>query len=103
MLNGSFEKQGHSGAPAHIAPTLLPLPQVAHMACSDTHTALVTHSGELYTFGHGELGQLGYAATKQLVPRKVPLSGNVVGVACAVGHTVVLCTSTGIIDAAFRW
>ena len=39
---------------------------VIDVACGDSHVALVTESGKLYTFGANEWGQLGLGHTKAL-------------------------------------
>ena len=41
------------------------------MAAGPTHSALVTESGELYTWGQGSKGQLGYDADKRERPTHV--------------------------------
>eukprot|EP00026_Physarum_polycephalum_P003457 Phypoly_transcript_03469.p1 GENE.Phypoly_transcript_03469~~Phypoly_transcript_03469.p1 ORF type:complete len:804 (+),score=150.71 Phypoly_transcript_03469:292-2412(+) len=42
-------------------PQLISMPEpVTHVSCGAGHTTLVTESGELYTFGTGNMGQLGH-------------------------------------------
>ncbi|XP_031242986.1 RCC1 domain-containing protein 1 [Mastomys coucha] len=56
------------GAPAHFIsiqpfPALLDLPlgsDVVKASCGSRHTAVVTRTGELYTWGWGKYGQLGH-------------------------------------------
>lgn len=68
------------GAPAPFIaiqpfPALLDLPQGAEAAqasCGSRHTAVVTRTGELYTWGWGKYGQLGHQDTTSLDrPRRV--------------------------------
>ncbi|XP_059227532.1 RCC1 domain-containing protein 1 isoform X1 [Mustela nigripes] len=62
------------GAPAPFIaiqpfPALLDLPQGAEAAqasCGSRHTAVVTRTGELYTWGWGKYGQLGHQDTTSL-------------------------------------
>ena len=59
------------------------------------HTAVLTESGGVYTFGSGFAGQLGHGDTEnQLAPRRVPAAGfnyeRVVMVAAGDCHTVAL-------------
>ena len=49
---------------------------VLMVACGSYHTAAATEGGGVYTFGHGEYGQLGQGdEEKQLAPRRVPAAG----------------------------
>ncbi|XP_052792899.1 uncharacterized protein LOC128226856 isoform X2 [Mya arenaria] len=69
---------------------------VKHMACGASHTAIVTHSNDLYVWGNGNSGQLGSndLGTKpepqyvQLPLGSAPGSG-IVGVACGGRHSMV--------------
>ncbi|XP_059096625.1 X-linked retinitis pigmentosa GTPase regulator-like [Tigriopus californicus] len=65
---------------------------ITQISCGDEHTAVVTHSGRLFTFGSNEWGQLGLghnesvikpSCVKALKPDKVIL------VACGKSHTIV--------------
>ena len=65
------------------------------VACAEEHTVVATEGGGVYTFGHGEEGQLGHGDEEdQLAPRRVPAAGfngeRVVMVAAGGGHTVAL-------------
>ena len=59
-------------------PTLVPRAvfdgeAVLMVACGMSHTAAVTESGGVYTFGLGDYGQLGHGDEEnQLAPRRVP-------------------------------
>jgi alpha-tubulin suppressor-like RCC1 family protein len=71
-------------------PTLV----VRQVACGGLHTALVTESGRVYTWGDGRAGQLGHShdpSVKQ-TPRQVEKFNDVfvVMVACGRSHTVAL-------------
>uniref|UniRef100_A0A7S0RRV6 RCC1-like domain-containing protein n=1 Tax=Chlamydomonas leiostraca TaxID=1034604 RepID=A0A7S0RRV6_9CHLO len=70
---------------------------VAEVACGDTHTLVLTESGELYAFGRNQAGQLGLGHSEdQLTPQLVgALSGQrVASIACGAEHSVAS-TSTG--------
>ena len=69
------------------------------VACGLNHTIVITEDGRVYTFGHGELGQLGHCSFEnKLTPtliQQVQLEGkDVVQVACGRLHTMAL-TSDG--------
>ncbi|KFO34620.1 RCC1 domain-containing protein 1 [Fukomys damarensis] len=63
-----------AGAPAHFItiqpfPALLDLPlgsEAVGASCGSRHTAVVTRTGELYTWGWGKYGQLGHKDTTSL-------------------------------------
>ncbi len=87
-------------------PRLLTLPgavgRVAALAAGSTHSLALTSTGELYTFGENQFGQLGRAAnsgteTPNGVPERVSLagaSGQVVQIAAGYEQSLAL-TSTG--------
>jgi alpha-tubulin suppressor-like RCC1 family protein len=96
-----------SGAPgANPTPRLLTLPgavgRVAALAAGSTHSLALTSTGELYTFGENQFGQLGRAANSgtenaNRVPERVSLpgaSGQVVQIAAGYEQSLAL-TSTG--------
>ncbi|XP_015760030.1 PREDICTED: X-linked retinitis pigmentosa GTPase regulator-like isoform X1 [Acropora digitifera] len=65
---------------------------VVHLACGDEHSAVVTESGKLYTFGSNDWGQLGHGNTVQLSrPKLVKLlkPDKVKLVAAGRNHTIV--------------
>uniref|UniRef100_A0A8C6UJX7 X-linked retinitis pigmentosa GTPase regulator n=1 Tax=Neogobius melanostomus TaxID=47308 RepID=A0A8C6UJX7_9GOBI len=69
--------------------------RVSHVSCGENHTALVTDSGLLYTFGDGRHGKLALGEenfTNQFKPTLCPrfLKFSVRAVACGGCHTVVL-------------
>ena len=72
--------------------------RVVQVSCGAFHTAVITSTGELFTFGQGRFGQLGHGKEKNTVlPRRVEgeLVGNhAVQVSCGAQHTAVI-TSTG--------
>ena len=70
---------------------------VVQVSCGDAHTAVVTSTGELFTFGHGREGQLGHNSNDhESVPKRVgALVGKcIVQVSCGFDHTAVI-TSEG--------
>ncbi|XP_029459054.1 X-linked retinitis pigmentosa GTPase regulator isoform X2 [Rhinatrema bivittatum] len=68
--------------------------QVSWVSCGYYHSAFVTWTGELYTFGEPENGKLGLPPEhlkNHRVPQLVPgISGKVTMVSCGGGHTVAL-------------
>ncbi|KAM7252952.1 hypothetical protein ACFE04_025570 [Oxalis oulophora] len=67
--------------------------QVAFLTCGPWHTALVTSTGQLFTFGDGTFGVLGHGDRQTvLYPREVEsLSGlRTIAVACGVWHTAAV-------------
>ncbi|KAG9153027.1 hypothetical protein Leryth_023920 [Lithospermum erythrorhizon] len=67
--------------------------QVATVTCGPWHTALITSSGQLFTFGDGTFGVLGHGDRQNVsYPREVgSLSGlKTVSVACGVWHTAAV-------------
>jgi alpha-tubulin suppressor-like RCC1 family protein len=96
-----------SGMPGpNPTPQLLSLPgavgRVAQLAAGSTHSLVLTSTGELYTFGENQFGQLGRAANSgtesaNRVPERVSLpgaGGQAVQIAAGVEQSLVL-TSTG--------
>jgi alpha-tubulin suppressor-like RCC1 family protein len=96
-----------SGAPgANPAPMPLTLPgavgRVAALAAGVTHSLVLTSTGELYTFGENQFGQLGRTANSgtenaNRVPERISLpgaSGQVVQIAAGAEQSLAL-TSTG--------
>lgn len=67
---------------------------VMQIDCGTFHTAALLHTGEVYTFGNGNHGQLGQGNTKICGhPVKVELPCGATQVACGDNHTVVLLQS----------
>ena len=68
--------------------------QVTAVACGGNHTAVVTASGKLFTFGQGDHGQLGHGSSllQCPTPKQVRSLGNihVKFVACGEAHTAVI-------------
>ncbi|KAM3920533.1 RCC1 domain-containing protein 1 [Leptodactylus fuscus] len=80
-------------------PALIDLPQeteAAKVSCGSRHTAAVTRSGELYTWGWGKYGQLGHGDNKTLdQPKRVEFfyqnKFHVKDVTCRHWNTYVMC------------
>jgi alpha-tubulin suppressor-like RCC1 family protein len=97
---------GSGVAGPNPTPRLLALPgavgRVAALATGSTHSLVLTSTGELYTFGENQFGQLGRAANSgtenaNRVPERVSLpgaSGQAVQIAAGVEQSLAL-TSTG--------
>ncbi|KAK4745179.1 hypothetical protein SAY87_011491 [Trapa incisa] len=67
--------------------------QIANVSCGPFHTALITSTGRLFTFGDGTFGVLGHGDRLNVVsPREVEaLAGfRTISVACGVWHTAAV-------------
>jgi len=93
--HGDYGKLGHGGHQNELVPRLvgaLTGKKVVGAAAGDSHAAVWTEEGELFTFGWGLNGRLGHGGTQtEFVPRLVePLAGKkVIGAAAASYHTVI--------------
>ena len=88
---------GHGTDVSHWIPKRISGPleglQVASVTCGPWHTALVTSTGQLFTFGDGTFGVLGHGDRESIsYPREVEsLSGlKTIAVACGVWHTAAV-------------
>lgn len=66
--------------------------QIVELSCGDEHTAVVTESGRLFTFGSNEWGQLGLGHNNNVQKPscvKALKPDHVAHVACGKAHTVV--------------
>ena len=95
---GSGVQLGHDGAnqEEHVPRPIAGLVgrKVVGVAAGDGHTVVCTAEGQMYSFGAGELGQLGHGGEEdELVPRLVEglVGKKVVGVAagCTARHSLV--------------
>jgi alpha-tubulin suppressor-like RCC1 family protein len=71
---------------------------VAKIACGQWHTAIVSSTGKLFTYGHGTFGVLGHGDTRSVVqPKEVEsLRGlRVKSVACGPWHTAAIVETSG--------
>ncbi|XP_075785691.1 putative E3 ubiquitin-protein ligase HERC3 isoform X5 [Pelodiscus sinensis] len=87
-------------APCHVK--LLRTQQVVYISCGEEHTAVLTKSGGVFTFGAGSCGQLGHDSVNHEVnPRRVlELMGSEVSqIACGRQHTLAFVPSSGLIYA----
>ncbi|KAL8134402.1 hypothetical protein AgCh_009435 [Apium graveolens] len=88
---------GHGTEVSHWIPKKLSGPleglQIAMVTCGPWHTALVTSTGQLFTFGDGTFGVLGHGDRESVpYPREIEsLSGlRTIAVACGVWHTAAV-------------
>ncbi|XVE55183.1 hypothetical protein DITRI_Ditri03aG0139100 [Diplodiscus trichospermus] len=88
---------GHGTDVSHWIPKRISGPleglQVASVTCGPWHTALITSTGQLFTFGDGTFGVLGHGDRQNVpYPREVEsLSGlRTIAVACGVWHTAAV-------------
>uniref|UniRef100_A0A674ITA9 HECT-type E3 ubiquitin transferase n=1 Tax=Terrapene triunguis TaxID=2587831 RepID=A0A674ITA9_9SAUR len=87
-------------SPCHVK--LLRTQKVVYISCGEEHTAVLTKSGGVFTFGAGSCGQLGHDSMNDEVnPRRVlELMGSEVSqIACGRQHTLALVPSSGLIYA----
>ncbi|ETV89424.1 hypothetical protein H257_00711 [Aphanomyces astaci] len=102
---GKFGRLGHNNERnqivAKVVDTLVSSP-IRQVACGGFHTAAVSESGEVYTWGGGEHGQLGHGdKVNKTIPSLVEKLNDrvVVQITCGWSHTVAL-TNTGEV---FTW
>ncbi|KAG4941618.1 hypothetical protein JHK87_045489 [Glycine soja] len=88
---------GHGSDVSHWIPKRIAGPleglQIAFVACGPWHTALVTSTGQLFTFGDGTFGVLGHGDRQNVsYPREVEslLGLRTIAVACGVWHTAAV-------------
>ncbi|XP_043722871.1 PH, RCC1 and FYVE domains-containing protein 1 [Telopea speciosissima] len=88
---------GHGTDVSHWIPKRVAGPleglQVASVTCGPWHTALITSTGQLFTFGDGTFGVLGHGNRESVAyPREVDsLMGlKTIAVACGVWHTAAI-------------
>ncbi|KAK9080767.1 hypothetical protein SSX86_000525 [Deinandra increscens subsp. villosa] len=88
---------GHGKDVSHWIPKRITKPleglKVASVSCGPWHTALITSTGQLFTFGDGTFGVLGHGDCESIAcPREVEsLSGlRTIAVACGVWHTAAV-------------
>lgn len=77
-----------------MVPALRPL-GVSFISCGESHSAVLTKDGKVYTFGEGSHGQLGHSSSNnETGPRLVDgLDGPASQIACGRSHTLVLGSS----------
>ncbi|KAI8573262.1 hypothetical protein RHMOL_Rhmol01G0264900 [Rhododendron molle] len=95
--DGHFGILGHGNEVSHWVPKRVNGPlegiHVSSISCGPWHTAVVTSSGQLFTFGDGTFGVLGHGDKKSVSkPREVEsLRGlRTVQAACGVWHTAAV-------------
>ncbi|KAG8288256.1 E3 ubiquitin-protein ligase herc2 [Homalodisca vitripennis] len=97
---GDDGKLGHGNRTTLEKPRLveaLKSKRVRDIACGSSHSAAITSSGELYTWGLGEYGRLGHGdSITQLKPKlvKALLGNHIVKVACGSRDAQTLALST---------
>jgi alpha-tubulin suppressor-like RCC1 family protein len=64
---------------------------VVDLSAGDNYSGIVTESGDVYTWGFGNEGQLGHGdKSDQFLPRKVSLKEQVKAISCGGAHTAML-------------
>jgi alpha-tubulin suppressor-like RCC1 family protein len=87
---------GFGGLEHVYTPTLiqgdLSREKVISVSCGRSHTAAVTESGQVWTWGYGYEGELGHGEkSSQLQPKRVESLNKVVDVACGRDFTIFVC------------
>lgn len=77
-----------------VVPALRPL-NVFFISCGESHSAVLTKDGKVYTFGDGSRGQLGHGTSANEVKPKLVagVDGPASQIACGRHHTLVLGSS----------
>ena len=74
-------------------PTLIPIKNIQHISCGNTHVGIVTTDGKCYTWGSGDNGMLGHG-TKTAVssPKMITSlsSKTVLSISCGAYHTAII-------------
>lgn len=88
---------GHGTESSHYIPKLVAGPlygiRASSVSCGPWHTAIVTYSGQLFTFGNGTFGALGHGDRLDInIPKEVEaLEGyHIIKAACGVWHTAAI-------------
>ena len=86
---------GSISEPSIIIPTLIPnINNIIAISSSDNYNALLTNSGEVYTFGWNAYGNLGLGDTStRYIPTLIPNLYNVISISLGFSHIIFL-TST---------
>ncbi|XP_063314711.1 probable E3 ubiquitin-protein ligase HERC3 isoform X1 [Pelobates fuscus] len=98
QLGLSDEKVRES--PCQVKP--LRTQKVVYISCGEEHTAILTKSGGLFTFGAGGCGQLGHDSLhNEINPRRVVelMGSEVTQIACGRQHTIAYVPSSGFLYA----
>ncbi|XP_031621811.1 probable E3 ubiquitin-protein ligase HERC2 [Contarinia nasturtii] len=94
---GEEGKLGHGDRASYDKPKLIEAlsgVSVVDIACGSAHSACITSSGNLYTFGKGRYGRLGHGDSEdQVKPKMVEalIGYRVIDVACGSGDAQTLC------------
>jgi alpha-tubulin suppressor-like RCC1 family protein len=65
--------------------------KVIDISCGDNFSGAITESGEVYTWGFGNEGQLGHGdKSDQMLPRKIQINEKIKKISCGGAHAAFL-------------
>jgi alpha-tubulin suppressor-like RCC1 family protein len=91
--SGRNGQLGYGGIRDQIDPILVQnFPEEPFLiSCGGNHTAVVTTTGNLYTFGDNKFGQLGHGdRNNRLLPTRIEDISEVSSVSCGIHHTAII-------------
>lgn len=89
--DGRDGQLGHEDATPRAFPTEIEgFKDIEQISCGGGHTAFINALGEIFMFGNGDYGELGFDTETLLVPTQIPNVKNAKQVSCGGFHTAVI-------------
>lgn len=92
--NNNFGQLGTGSVNSINTPSLLDAlynEKIIDISCGDNFSGALTHTGDVYTWGFGNEGQLGHGdKSDQLLPRKIQFNQKVKKISCGGAHAALL-------------
>jgi alpha-tubulin suppressor-like RCC1 family protein len=105
--SGQVGKLGHGGVGNEAVPRLIETLNhvvVKQVAAGLYHSMVLTHGGDVFTWGYGYLGQLGHGNTdSQNVPKRVESLTNVTDIAAGMNHSVAVVEAGSVYTWGFNY